>query len=62
MNEKSKEKAIKRIAQFSGEVVTARVIRRDPKTKLIYMTWMVLNVCWSPVNNYLLTGMLQVIP
>lgn len=37
MNEKSKEKAIKRIAQFSGEVVTARVIRRDPKTRLIYM-------------------------
>ncbi len=37
MNEKSKEKAIKRIAQFSGEVVTARVIRKDPKTRLVYL-------------------------
>jgi N utilization substance protein A len=37
MNEKSKEKAIKKIAQFAGEVVTARVIRRDPKTRLVLL-------------------------
>ncbi|WP_018963241.1 NusA N-terminal domain-containing protein [Coprothermobacter platensis] len=37
MNEKSKEKAIKRIAQFAGEVVTAKVIRKDPKTRLVLL-------------------------
>ncbi|NPV88831.1 transcription termination factor NusA [Coprothermobacteraceae bacterium] len=34
--EKRKEKAMRRIAHLAGEVVTAKVVRRDPKSKIVF--------------------------